>query len=134
MLPNKNNNIRRVTMKNLKSVLAALVIAVAGAVVSTPAFAQYPPEQAIDMTVAKIQTAIDAMKSGANAEAVSDLIKDALDATKEINASDSVFVARTKGSNILKTARKHLKEGSTKEAEQELDNAFKAFSNLKKLL
>lgn len=121
-------------MKNLKTILVALVIAVSSVAISAPAFAQYPPEQAIDMTVAKVKTAIDAQKSGANAEAVSDLIKDALDASKEINASDTVFVARTKGSNILKNARKHLKEGATKEAEQELDNALKAFSNLKSML
>jgi len=121
-------------MKSIKMILTALIIVASSAVLSTTAFAQYPPEQAIDLTVGKVQLAIDALKSGANADAVSDLIKDALDASKEINASDTVFVARTKGSNTLKNARKHLKEGSTKDAEQELDNALKAFSNLKKLL
>lgn len=121
-------------MKKLKTTLAAFVFAISSAALSTPAMAYYPPEQAIDMTVAKVQAAIDAMKNGGDVEAVSDLIKDALDTSKEINASDTVFVARTKGSNTLKTARKHLKEGAKKEAEQELDNALKAFSNLKKML
>ncbi len=121
-------------MKNLKKILGVLVIAVSSATISPVAFAVYPPEQAIDMTVTKVQAAVDALKAGGNADAVSDLIKDALDASKEINASDTVFVARTKGSNILKAARKHLKEGSTKEAGEELDKAFQAFSNLKSLL
>jgi hypothetical protein len=121
-------------MKNLKKSFAAFVFAVSSAAISTSALAYYPPEQAIDMTVAKVQAAIDSLKAGGNADAVSDLIKDALDTSKEINASDTVFVARTKGSNILKAARKHLKEGATKDAEQELDKAFKAFSSLKGML
>ncbi|MEQ1531609.1 MAG: hypothetical protein ABL925_20035 [Methylococcales bacterium] len=121
-------------MKNVKTIVAAFVFAVTSAAISTSALAGYAPEQAIDLTVGKVQAAVNALKAGGDVEAVSDLIKDALDASKEINASDTVFVARTKGSNILKAARKHLKDGAKDEAAKELDNAFKAFSNLKSML
>jgi len=122
-------------MNKIRLMLIAFVISITGFAISTPSFAvYYPPEQAIDMTVAKVQAAIDAMKNGGNAEAVADLIKDALDASKEINASDSVFVARTKASNVLKSARNHLKGGAAKEAEEELNKALQSFSNLKKML
>jgi len=63
-----------------------------------------------------------------------DLIKDALDASKEINANDKVDAARSRANNKLKAAKKHASEGALQEAEQELRNAYKGFLDLKGLL
>jgi hypothetical protein len=115
-----------------KIALAAMVTASLGAV-STTAFAEsdpgrivYSPTTAIEMTAGKVQVAIDALTAGTDAETVSKLIKDASDATKEINASDSVFRASTKANNMIKAARNHVKEGAMQQAEQELRSAHQA--------
>jgi molecular chaperone DnaK (HSP70) len=128
-------------MKALKKIaLAAMVTASLGAVSST-AFAEsdpgrivYSPTSAIEMTAGKVQVAIDALTAGTEAETLSKLIKDASDATKEINASDSVFRASTKANNMIKSARNHVKEGATQQAEQELRSAHQAILDLKKIL
>ncbi|MEN9898030.1 MAG: hypothetical protein RLZZ66_1679 [Pseudomonadota bacterium] len=123
-----------------KIALAAMVTASLGAV-STTAFAEsdpgrivYSPTTAIEMTAGKVQVAIDALTAGTEAETVSKLIKDASDATKEINASDSVFRASTKANNMIKAARNHVKEGAMQQAEQELRSAHQAILDLKKIL
>ncbi len=123
-----------------KIALAAMVTASLGAV-STTAFAEsdpgrivYSPTTAIEMTAGKVQVAIDALTAGTDAETVSKLIKDASDATKEINASDSVFRASTKANNMIKAARNHVKEGAMQQAEQELRSAHQAILDLKKIL
>jgi hypothetical protein len=128
-------------MKALKKIaLAAMVAASLGAVSST-AFAEtdagrivYSPTTAIEMTAGKVQVALDALIAGSDAETVSKLIKEASDATKEINASDSVFRASTKANNMIKAARNHVKEGANQQAEQELRNAHQAVLDLKKIL
>lgn len=128
-------------MKALKKIaLAAMVAASLGAVSST-AFAEtdagrivYSPTTAIEMTAGKVQVALDALTAGTDAETVSKLIKEASDATKEINASDSVFRASTKANNMIKAARNHVKEGAVQQAEQELRNAHQAILDLKKIL
>lgn len=128
-------------MKALKKIaLAAIVTASLGAV-STTAFAEsdpgrivYSPTTAIEMTAGKVQVAIDALTAGTEAETLSKLIKDASDATKEINASDSVFRASTKANNMIKSARNHVKEGAMQQAEQELRSAHQAILDLKKIL
>jgi hypothetical protein len=128
-------------MKALKKIaLAAMVTASLGAV-STTAFAEsdpgrivYSPTTAIEMTAGKVQVAIDALTAGTEAETLSKLIKDASDATKEINASDSVFRASTKANNMIKSARNHVKEGAMQQAEQELRSAHQAILDLKKIL
>jgi hypothetical protein len=123
-----------------KIALAAMVTASLGAV-STTAFAEsdpgrivYSPTTAIEMTAGKVQVAIDALTAGTEAETLSKLIKDASDATKEINASDSVFRASTKANNMIKSARNHVKEGAMQQAEQELRSAHQAILDLKKIL
>jgi hypothetical protein len=128
-------------MKALKKIaLAAMVTASLGAV-STTAFAEsdpgrivYSPTTAIEMTAGKVQVALDALTAGTEAETLSKLIKDASDATKEINASDSVFRASTKANNMIKSARNHVKEGAMQQAEQELRSAHQAILDLKKIL
>ncbi|WP_262965293.1 hypothetical protein [Methylobacter psychrophilus] len=128
-------------MKNLKKIALALFIASSMGAVSNTALAEtdsgritYAPADAIDMVAAKTGLAIDAITKGEDKEKVSDLIKDVLAASKEINASDKVFAARDKVHSKLKAARKHINEGATQEAEQELRDAQKGFLALKGLL
>lgn len=128
-------------MKNLKKILLSLVIASALGGVSSIAVAEtdpgrivYAPVEAIDMVSAKVKLAIDAIASGSDGEAVSKLIKDALDASKEINANDKVDMARSRANNKLKAAKNHAKDNALQEAEQELRNAYKGFQDLKGLL
>ncbi|MFA5983655.1 MAG: hypothetical protein WC782_06535 [Methylococcaceae bacterium] len=128
-------------MKVLKKALLSLLIAASAVAISTPVFAEtdkgrisYAPAEAIDLVVDKVKIAMDAINSGSEGEAVSNLIKDAMDASKEINANDKVDIARSRANNLLKTARAHAKENALQEAEQELKNAQKKFSELKSLL
>ncbi len=127
-------------MKTLKKIVLALCIAASMGAVSTSVMAEdagritYAPADAIDMVAAKVGVAIDALTKGEDATKVSALIKDVLAASKEINASDKVFAARDKVHSKLKAARKHLEEGATQEAEQELRDAQKAFLALKTIL
>ncbi len=128
-------------MKTLKKALLSLLIASAMGAASTVAVAEtdagritYAPTEAIDMVSSKVKASLDALTTGAESDAVAKLIKDALDASKEINANDKVDMARSRANNKLKSARNHLKQGSTQEAEQELRDAYKGFQDLKGLL
>jgi hypothetical protein len=128
-------------MKILKKVLLSLLIAASMGTVSTSAMAEaesgriaYAPAEAINMTVDKIKAANEAIKSGEKGAAVADLIKEALDISKEINANDKVDRARSKANSKLKDARNHAKSNSLQEAEQELQSAEKAFNDLKGLI
>lgn len=128
-------------MKALKKIALAAMVAASLGAVSTTTFAEsdpgrivYSPTTAIEMTAGKVQVAIDALTAGTEAETLSKLIKDASDATKEINASDSVFRASTKANNMIKAARNHVKEGAMQQAEQELRSAHQAILDLKKIL
>jgi hypothetical protein len=126
-------------MKTLKKIALALCISASMGAVSTSVMAEdgritYAPADAIDMVAAKVGIAIEALTKGEDAPKVSALIKDVLSASKEINASDKVFAARDKVHNKLKAARKHLEEGATQEAEQELRDAQKGFLALKSIL
>lgn len=94
----------------------------------------YAPADAIDMTTAKIKLALEATTSGSEGEKVSALIKEALDASKEINANDKVDMARSRANNKLKSAKTHAKEEALQEAEQELRDAMKMFEALKSLI
>ena len=125
----------------MKKILLSLLIATSMGAASTSVWAEtdagrvtYKPVEAIDMVSGKIKVAIDAITSGSDGEAVATLIKDAMDASKEINANDKVDMARTRANNKLKSARNHAKESALQEAEQELKNAQKSFQDLKGLL
>lgn len=109
--------------------------------VSTSAMAEtdkgritYAPADAINLAITKIKGALDAVTSGAEGAQVEELIKDALDASKEINANDKVDVARGRANNKLKSAKLHAKQAALQEAEQELRDAQKMFEDLKKML
>lgn len=94
----------------------------------------YSPADAIDITITKIKLALEAVTSGSEGEKVSALIKDALDASKEINANDKVDMARSRANNKLKAAKTHAKDEALQEAEQELRDAIKMFEALKSLI
>lgn len=128
-------------MKTLKKIALALCIAASLGAVSTSVMAEagdgritYAPAEAIDMVAGKVGVALTALEQGADAEKVSALAKDALDASKEINASDKVFAARDKVNSKVKAARKFLKEGAMQEAEQSLRDAQKGYLALKNIL
>jgi hypothetical protein len=128
-------------MKILKKILLSLLIAASMGAVSTSVLAEtdkgrvtYAPAEAIDITISKIKIALDAVNSGTEGEKVSELIKDALDSTKEINANDKVDIARSRANNVLKAAKLHAKESALQEAEQELRDAMKMFDALKSLI
>lgn len=128
-------------MKILKKILLSLLIAASMGAVSTAVLAEgdsgrisYSPVDAIDLTVGKIKLALEAVTSGSEGEKVSALAKDALDASKEINANDKVDMARSRANNKLKAAKTHAKEAALQEAEQELRDALKMFEDLKRLI
>lgn len=99
-----------------------------------PGRISYTPSEAIDLTVSKVRIALDAATSGSEGEKLSALIKDALDASKEVNANDKVDRARSRANDKLKAAKAHAKEEATQEAEQELRDAIKMFEDLKSLI
>lgn len=128
-------------MKTLKKIVLALCIAASMGAVSTSVMAEgdagritYAPADAIDMVASKVGDAIEALTKGEDIAKVDALIKDALDAGKEINANDRVFAARDKVNSKLKNARKLLKDGSTQEAEALLRDAQKGYLKLKELI
>lgn len=128
-------------MKILKKIVLSLLIAASMGAVSTSALAEadkgritYAPADAINNVTAKIKIAIDAAASGTQGDALADLIKDASDLSKEINANDKVDRARSTANNVLKSARKLAQEGKVKEAEEALKEAAKKFEALKSLI
>jgi hypothetical protein len=128
-------------MKMLKKILLASFIAASLGAVSTSAMAEtdkgritYAPADAINNVGAKIKVAIDAAASGTEGDALADLIKEASDLSKEINANDKVDRARASANNTLKSARKLAQEGKKDEAVEALKDAAKKFEALKGLL
>jgi hypothetical protein len=128
-------------MKILKKILLSVFIAASMSAVSTTVLAEasegrivYAPSDAIDLATAKIQTALDALTTGSDPETVAKLIKDAIDAGKELNANDKVDMAKQRANNKLKAARQHVKEGAIQEAEQELRNAKKDYNDMRGIL
>ena len=128
-------------MKTLKTILLSLFIAASMGAVSTSALAEvdpgritYKPAEAIDITVGKIQAAIEGISKGASNDEAAALIKAASDSSKEINANDKVDNARAKANRKLKSAASHAKESALQEAEAEVRDAKKDFEALKSLL
>jgi hypothetical protein len=128
-------------MKIFKKILLSLLIAASMGAISTSALAEgdagrisYTPTDAIDLVGSKIKIALDAASTGADGAKVADLTKEALDASKEINANDKVDMARQRANNVLKTAKANAKDGKVKEAEEALRDAAAKFEALKSLL
>lgn len=128
-------------MKLLKNIVLCLFMAVSVAGVSTTAFAEsdpgratYKPADAIDMVVAKIKEAQDAIAAGKSADEVYALVKAAKDLRKEINANDKVDRGNSKATIHLSKALGLLKEKDIKGATEHLPEAAKAFADLKSLI
>jgi len=128
-------------MKTFKKILLSLMIASSMGAFSCSAFAEasdgrisYSPIDAINLVESKIKIAIDAIAGGADGDSASALIKNAIDATKEINANDKVDMAKQKATGRLKSAKTHAKEAALQEAEQELRDAQKRFEDMKGML
>jgi len=125
-------------MKVLKNIALCLFMAVSVVGVSTTAFAEtdpgrvtYKPAEAIDMVVAKIKEAQDAITAGKTPEEISALVKAAKDLGKEINANDVVDAKRQRASVHLSKAIGALKQKDTKAAADHLTEAAPAFTALK---
>jgi flagellin-specific chaperone FliS len=101
---------------------------------SDPGRITYKPAEAIDMVVAKIKEAQDAITAGKTPEEVSAIVKAAKDLGKEINANDKVDVKRQRASVHLSKAIGALKQKDTKQAADHLTEATAAFTELKTLL
>ncbi len=128
-------------MKTLKKIALAAIVAASLGAVSTTSFAEsdpgrvvYAPTQAVDMYVAKIQTAIDSLTSGADAETSGKLMKEASDFSKEVNANDKVARVVAKATNLVKAARKDVQEGNAQQAETKLRDAHKQAIEAKGLI
>ncbi len=128
-------------MKLLKNVVLCLFMAVSVAGVSTVAVAEndpgrvtYKPAEAIDMVVAKIKEAQDAITAGKSDADVSAIVKAAKDLGKEINANDKVDVKRQRAAVHLSKAIGALKQKDQKLAAEHLAEAAKAFTELKSLI
>ncbi len=127
-------------MKILKSAIVAFSLALTLGSFSTSAVACesgrvcYTPEEAIELVLQNIKSAMDAIDSGSEGEVVSSLIKAASDASKEINANDVVDRNRQRANAVLKKARKEAKKEQLQVAEEHLKQAKKKFEALKGML
>jgi len=127
-------------MKILKSAVVAFSLAIAMGSFSTTALACesgrtcYTPKQAIKLVEDNIKAAQAAVASGSQAEDVIDLVKKALDYSKEINANDVVDRNRSKANNHLKAAIKAAKEGNLTETTEHLNAGEKGFAALNGML
>ncbi len=127
-------------MKFLKKLALGLFLATATVGTSSVAFAfeegrtSFSPAQAIEMVEAQIKIAQDAITAGYKQKEIADLIKEAKDLSKEINANDKVDVKRQRANAHLKKARSAAKKGEMEKAAEHLNNAAKGFAELKGLL
>lgn len=124
-------------MKLLKKLALGLFLATATVGTSSVAFAYeegrttFSPAQAIEMVEAQIKIAQDAITAGYKKDEIADLIKEAKDLSKEINANDKVDVKRQRANAHLTKARSAAKKGKMEEAAGHLDEGAKAFADLK---
>ena len=126
-------------MKILNQLLLAFTIALSLGAVSTQALAEegrisFKPVDAIDNVVKQIRATIHAIDGGAEGEVAYKMIMDALKLSKEINANDKVDIARSRANGKLKKARAEAKREELQKADAHLNEALKAFNDLKKLL
>ncbi|MDP2178964.1 hypothetical protein [Methylicorpusculum sp.] len=127
-------------MKNFKKLVLSLAIACSMGAASTTVMAEtdagritYAPDKAIDLTVEKIKAALVAAESS-DAPAITELTKEAIDMSKEINANDKVDIARSRANLHIKKARSAAKVDDIKGAKEHLEMALKAFQELKGMI
>ncbi|NOQ77440.1 MAG: hypothetical protein GQ475_06590 [Methylococcaceae bacterium] len=124
-------------MKLLKSAIVALTLALSLGSFSTAVVACedgrtcFGPEQAIDMVLGKIAESMKAINDGEEADKVQNIIRLAMNAKKEINASDIVARFAQKANKNLKKARKAARNGDLVEATKWLEKAEHGFESLK---
>lgn len=127
-------------MKLLKSAIVALTLALSLGSFSTTAVACedgrtcFGPEQAIDLVLGRIAESMKAINDGASADDVQKIIRSAMNAKKEINASDIVSRFAQKANKNLKKARKAAKNDNLVEATEWLEKAEHGFNGLKSKL
>lgn len=127
-------------MKLLKSAFLAFALTFSLGSFSTTAVACedgrtcFGPVQATDIVLGHIAEGMKAVENGENGPAALVHVKAALRASKEINASDKVDVARSRANAHLKKARSAFKKSDMQTGEDHLGAAEKAFTNLKKQL
>jgi hypothetical protein len=120
-------------MKVLKKVLLSSFVALA-MMVSLNVSAEekaMKPAAAIEIAVAKGDTALAALKNGASADEVIKLIKETSEATGEVFSNYKTDKARDTAIIHLKAVRTKLKEGQTAEAQEGLEKAIKEIQDLK---
>lgn len=120
-------------MNTFKKILVAIVMI---AMTST-AFAVANPSYedvraAIDNTLAKVEEAKTALDSGANNEAVIDMVTDARQLQKDI-ANNVLDVKRNQASNVLKQARSALSNNEQQAAKDSLADALNRYKEIKQL-
>lgn len=127
-------------MKTLKKITLALFIAISMGAFSSAVMAGgidartvYSAGEALKLIDEKIQLAIEGINKGASPEEAASLIKNAQDATKELN-SEANGAAIQRANTKLRVARGHAKEGALQEAEQEMKEAKKMFDDMKKYI
>lgn len=124
-------------MKLLKSAIIAFSLTLSLGSFSTTAVACedgrtcFGPTEAIDIVLGHIAMAMKSVENGDNGPTVNAHVKEALSASKEINASDKIDVARGRANAHLKKARSAFKKSDMQTGEDHLGMAEKAFSELK---
>lgn len=126
-------------MKVLKNIALCLFMAVSVAGVSTSAIAAdagritYTPIEAIGRVLDKIKIAEDAIAGNTDGAEVAKLIKDAKDASKEIN-SEAIDRLRQNGNGHLAKAIGAAKEKDLPLSKSHLDEAAAVFTEMKSKL
>ncbi len=124
-------------MKLLKHIALGLFLAVSSVGISSVALAEdegrisYNPADAIDLVVTKINEAEEAIKAGGDNMDIANIIKEAKDFSKEINANDNVDVRRQRANSNLTKARSLAKKGKLEESAALLEEAKEKFAGLK---
>ncbi len=131
-------------MKSVKSAVIATTLAVSLGSFSTPSSAicmgmacmynKMTPLQAIMSAEAQVDDALKAVANENGPAVIIRQIKDALKASKEINANDKVDRNRMRANASLKKARKEVKNDNLDEAKLHLLEAKTRFSGLKDML
>lgn len=92
------------------------------------------PMQAIDATLVQVNEASKSLENHASEEEIIKNIKEALAASKEINANDKLDRNRNRANDYLKKARSAIKDGDLNKARDELKESEKRFAELKGML
>ncbi len=120
-------------MNTIQKILISIVMS---AMTST-AFAVANPSYedvraAIDNTLAKVEEAKTALDTGANNEAVIDMVTDARQLQKDI-ANNVLDLKRNQASNVLKQARTALQNNEPQSAKDSLADALNRYKEIKQL-